>query len=180
VIEEDLVVKFCVDSKRAPLNGRLSMEICSKDPHLDKLYSEISVKKDESIVRFFKRSFEECCKKLIEPSRLKYDTTDLNESILNYESFEVKEFTIVSKGLNLHCALWKNNTVEENETTFESSTILEEDNKPCLIYLHTNTRSLIDAIEVLPLADKAGCHVLSFDFPGMNRIIKIIVSNHTP
>jgi hypothetical protein len=65
------------------------MEVCSKDPQLDRLYSEISLKKDESIVRYFKRSFKECCKKLIEPARLKYDTTDLIDSISNYKSFEV-------------------------------------------------------------------------------------------
>lgn len=152
----------------------MSMDICGRDPHLNNLYLEICGKKDESILRFFKRSFKECCKELIEPEKLHYDTTDLKDSISQYDFFELKEFSIISKGLKLHCALWMNDTVEKNDCIPEHSTTpIKESRKPCFIYLHTNTRSLIDAVEILPLADLMCGHLLAFDFPGIDMVTVI-------
>lgn len=38
--------------------------------------------------------------------------------------------------------------------------------RPLVVYLHTNTRCLLDAKEVLPLCDALGASLLAFDLPG--------------
>ena len=57
----------------------------------------------------------------------------------------------MSQGNNLACTTWEN--PEAPTTTY-------------LIYLHTNTRSVIDATELLPLCSSLNCNMISFDFPG--------------
>ena len=41
--------------------------------------------------------------------------------------------------------------------------------RPLVIYLHTNTRCLVDAKEVLPLCDVLGGSLLAFDLPGCGK-----------
>jgi hypothetical protein len=38
--------------------------------------------------------------------------------------------------------------------------------RPLVLYLHTNTRCLLDAKEVLPVCDELGASLLAFDLPG--------------
>lgn len=160
----------------------MDVDICSQDPELDNLFSEISGRKDESIFLFFRRSFEETCKRIAEPKKATYDSYDLKfypNIVLKYPirfSFELSEFTIVSKGLKLHCALWKcNRGIEEiNCQHNEKSSPPIKSTKapvsvPCIIYTHTNTRSLADALELQPLAMTTGCHILAFDMPGAGK-----------
>ena len=158
----------------------MDVDICSQDPELDNLFSEISGSKDESIFLFFRRSFKETCKRIAEPKKAIYDSYDLkfySNTVVKYPirySFELSEFTIVSKGLKLHCALWKSNRgIEEiDHRHIEKTSPPTKSMKtsvPCIIYTHTNTRSLADAVELQPLAMTTGCHILAFDMPGAGK-----------
>lgn len=145
-------------------------DICSQDPDLERLYEEISGRKNESIFPFLKRSFKDTCKRISEPSKAHYDTSDLKfstkSSISRTErfSFELSEFNITSKGLKLHCALWRSQLTKRNDKL-----PLKNPPLPCIIYIHTNTRSLADAIELQPLATVTGFHLLAFDMPGAGK-----------
>lgn len=145
-------------------------DICSQDPDIDHLYQEISGRKNESIFPFLKRSFKDTCKRIAEPSKAHYDTSDLKFitqptiSGMNAFSFELSEFDITSNGLKLHCALWKSQSTKKNKKL-----LIESPHLPCIIYIHTNTRSLADAIELQPLATLTGFHLLAFDMPGAGK-----------
>ena len=145
-------------------------DICSKDPDLDHLYEEISGRKNESIFYFLRRSFKETCRRIAEPSKATYESRDLNFTqeigSCNPWTFEheLTEFDITSRGLNLHCALWK-----ARPTDAPSNVKFFRKGIPCIIYTHTNTRSLADATELQPLAARTGFHVIAFDMPGAGK-----------
>lgn len=145
-------------------------DICSQDPDLERLYGEISGRKNESIFPFLKRSFKDTCKRISEPSKAHYDTSDLKfstkSSISRAErfSYELSEFDLTSNGLKLHCALWKSQLTKKSDKLSPKSPPL-----PCIIYVHTNTRSLADAMELHPLALMTGFHLIAFDMPGAGK-----------
>jgi pimeloyl-ACP methyl ester carboxylesterase len=145
-------------------------DICSQDPELERLYAEISGRKNESIFPFLKRSFKDACKRISEPSKAHYDTSDLKFSSkssfsrVDRFSFELSEFDVTSNLLKLHCALWKSKLIKRNDKLPLKSRPL-----PCIIYMHTNTRSLADAIELQPLASITGFNLIAFDMPGAGK-----------
>lgn len=66
---------------------------------------------------------------LLQPKKLQYDSHDLISSI--YQDYKIREYALCSDGVNLHCARWDRNN---HDNIF-------------VLYLHTNTRALIDAKE---------------------------------
>lgn len=155
----------------------MDIDVCSQDPELDHLISEVSGRKDESFVLFFQRSFKETCKRIAQPRKATYDSSDLifspNPAFEHPSkfSFELSEFIVVSKGLKLHCALWKSSkvSVENDNQHHDKSSTSPVVSAPCIVYTHTNTRSLADALELQPLAMSLGYHILAFDMPGAGK-----------
>ena len=156
-------------------------DICSKDPEIDHMHDEISGKKNESIMPFLYRSFKETCKRIAEPPKARYESSDLNFSsgVIAQRSelftFELLEFDIMSRGLKLHCAVWKCLGHLEETNTHQSKSPT-----PCIIYTHTNTRNLADAMELQPLAALTGCHILAFDMPGAGKSEGMIAASCAP
>ena len=157
----------------------MDIDICSQDPELENLFSNISGKKDESVVLFLRRSFRETCQRIAEPAKASYESSDLcfcstsaPEGNAKSFSFELTEFNIVSNGLKLHCALWRSNANNEIDDENEEHKSVEKNSRkapPCIVYTHTNTRSLADAVELQPLAMSTGCNVVAFDMPGAGK-----------
>lgn len=90
--------------------------------------------------------------------------------------------TSAERGADLFAALWeqgregqvtKTAPCGENETGIDTKRgqvggVLPR-SRPLLLYLHTNTRCLLDAKEVLPLCDVLGASLLAFDLPGCGK-----------
>jgi hypothetical protein len=110
--------------------------------------------KDESWRDFFSRTYSGVMNMLIQPKRFEYRNSDLNKEYDNELPFQVSEFSIVSPaGFLLHCGHWIENPAS----------------KLWFVYLHTNTRSLVDAQEVLPICHHLGANLMSFDLPGCGK-----------
>ena len=167
--------------KSLPNRKMGDFDICSKDPEIDNMHDEISGRKNESIFPFLYRSFKETCKRIAEPPKTRYESSDLNfsESIMAQRrelyAFELVEFDIVSRGLKLHCAVWKSHAYPDDTIANQSKSSI-----PCIIYTHTNTRSLADATELQPLAALTGFHILAFDMPGAGKSEGMIAASCAP
>lgn len=120
--------------------------------------------KNESWSEFFSRTYSGIMNMLIQPKRFQYRTHDLinnshcsgsnnNHEDIDESSYKVNEFNIMSSDQLLHCATW----IENSKS------------KLWFLYLHTNTRSLADAPEILPLCSLLGANLLSFDLPGCGK-----------
>lgn len=152
--------------------------------------------KNESWSEFFNRTYSGIMNMLIQPKRYNYNTSDLlvnntstsyyynNSSSLNSPLnspnssnslhsinsssnlcdeiiteendyyYHVNEFKLTNYvNNNLNCVTW----IENNSS------------KLWILYLHTNTRSLVDAKEILPLCKLLGANLISFDLPGCGK-----------
>eukprot|EP00602_Paraphysomonas_sp_CaronLab_P009936 CAMPEP_0185036544 /NCGR_PEP_ID=MMETSP1103-20130426/29657_1 /TAXON_ID=36769 /ORGANISM="Paraphysomonas bandaiensis, Strain Caron Lab Isolate" /LENGTH=299 /DNA_ID=CAMNT_0027574111 /DNA_START=220 /DNA_END=1119 /DNA_ORIENTATION=- len=65
----------------------------------------------------------------------------------------IEEFIVRNRDISLQCAAWIHNT----------------SSKLYVLYLHTNTRALVDAKEVLPFCHKLGANLVAFDLPGCGK-----------
>jgi hypothetical protein len=158
------------------------MDVCSQDSTLESLFSDIAGRKNEGLTSFFTRTLNDTCTRIMEPKKASYITRDLTLyepaapsgigielGPLNF--YQLTEFTVISNGMKLHCALWKSSAgqlppdsaVHSNGNPNHNCEVSQV---PCIIYTHTNTRSLADATELLPLAEVTGFHLLAFDLPG--------------
>jgi hypothetical protein len=128
-----------------------------EDGMLEKDFHKFHGDKDESTFSFIKRSWKGFTKKLT-AKRMLYSAEDLRSGILFAgEDIHFREFTVpIHAGCTVNCALWS-----------DSPYIVTD--KVCFVYLHTNTRSLADAVEVLPVVEYFDGYLLSFDFPGYGK-----------
>mmetsp|Transcript_12789 Transcript_12789/g.20853 ORF Transcript_12789/g.20853 Transcript_12789/m.20853 type:complete len:395 (-) Transcript_12789:183-1367(-) len=115
--------------------------------------------KNESWTEFFARSFAGLTKILMQPSRMEYEASDV-ESRSEDTDFRHQLFSIPGAGgegerHQLAAALWSQGQNRVGVTP-----------RPVVLYLHTNTRCLLDAKEVLPVCDELGASLLAFDLPG--------------
>ena len=109
--------------------------------------------KDEAWSDMFSRCYSGFCKMLLQPKRFVYSSADLQISTDDGNPIEVREFDVVEPSYRLHCAIWS----------------VQPKTKICVIYIHTNTRSLMDAKEVLPVCTALGADLLGFDLPGCGK-----------
>jgi pimeloyl-ACP methyl ester carboxylesterase len=109
--------------------------------------------KHESWSDFFSRTYSGIMRMLTQPKRHTYYPSDLRRNSIDDYSFNVQEITLSGGRYPLHCASWV-----ENRTS-----------KLWVIYLHTNTRSLVDAQEVLPICGALGANLFAFDLPGCGK-----------
>jgi len=126
------------------------MDVLSKDPEIEKLFWHYHGPKNESTISFFRRGFTGFCNTIASPKRLDY-----NNDNLQVNGYNVREFQIFSNNYVLFCCLWKN--------------LINIKSNRCIIYLHTNTRNLCDALELIPLCNILQSHLVSFDLPGFGK-----------
>jgi pimeloyl-ACP methyl ester carboxylesterase len=90
---------------------------------------------------------------LIQPKRFIYSSAELAACSDDGTDISIKEFEMNHNGVQLHAAQWN----------------VEPHSKVCVVYLHTNTRSLLDAKEILPFCSKLGANLVAFDLPGCGK-----------
>ena len=113
--------------------------------------------KEESVFNFFQRYFSRMCDSLVSPSRFKYNAQDLNLVCKNCLLFEKLEFQVYSNGITLQACLWKR----------KSTSVAKQ---ICIVYMHTNTRSIIDANEIFSAAELyENVSIAAFDLPGCGK-----------
>jgi hypothetical protein len=141
------------------------IDVCSKDSYIDEYFDQENGPSKETTWQFFSRSSDRFVNSLVNPRRMSYSTQDLHPSrysspiysIPADTSWECTEFNVFSQNVTLHCAFWK----VKNSAPISFPV--------CILYLHTNLRSLVDALEVLPLAASLSASILSVDLPGCGQ-----------
>ena len=130
-----------------------SIEIFSEADENEANNVNILGPKDESIYTFGKRMFKRSVEILTQPDRFNYTSSQLIPSLEHSDDFTVIEYNVKSPldDKLLHGVLWKNKTTN---------------NKRCVLYLHNNTRSVVDALEILVLCKQINADLLAFDLPG--------------
>ena len=112
-------------------------------------------------MNFFKRYYSKLCDTLVSPSRCSYGPEELKALCPgNVNLFDTVQFQVYSKGISLAACLWKRKILKS-----------DEGNKPiCIIYMHTNTRALIDAKEICIASEIwDNVSVAAFDLPGCGK-----------
>eukprot|EP01041_Mallomonas_annulata_P000600 gene600-1159_t len=124
-----------------------------EDGELESIYNHHYGPKDETTSQLFARMFGRMKSLLIQPKRMQYVTSDLYPDSLFPTSYNLRELLIDSAGMKLKCVYWER----------------VQPNPNCILYLHTNTRSVVDALETMPLCDKLGLNLFAFDLPGCGQ-----------
>ena len=97
--------------------------------------------KDENVLSLAERSWNGMFKK-IKYRRMNYEDSDLIGGLLfNGEDICYSKFNLPSSNGNIVGGLWADTPLDICKS------------KVCVIYLHTNSRSHADAIEILPLCE---------------------------
>lgn len=133
------------------------IDVCSKD-ELDNIFWREHGPKGETSIQFIHRTYDKFCDSICNPEKMIYSTSDLvhNNSYKKLLSdYNPQPFHICSQGIKISCCFW-----QRNQSTHSST---------CIIYLHTNTRSIVDAKEILPVADDLEANVIAFDLPGCGK-----------
>lgn len=124
------------------------IDVTSKDPDIDEQFWRYHGPKNESTFQFFRRGFDEFCSMIASPKRSTYSSDSLGRG---------QEFHVYSYGIILQCCKW--------EVPIDQSTLP----KRCLVYLHTNTRNLGDAMEILGISENLNANLIAFDLPGCGK-----------
>ena len=134
-----------------------------QEGQLEALYREKCGPPQESSFAFFTRMFSRLLKYAHEFDRYQYSVDDLkHHDSYHGTSPTVHCFKIHTMGVSLTAARWE----------FPKTSPA----KILIIYVHTNTRSLCDAMEILPLAKELDADVMSFDLPGSGHSEGILTS----
>ena len=115
----------------------------------------------------YKKQYEQIWKMFIRPTRQTYYNYDLGPIIRNLNGKYIKRHDLDIKNdrdLNLKCSYFE---------TFDSLNSCEKSNfpdnncsKPCLIYLHCNAASRLEALVLLPYLVESNINLFCFDFSG--------------
>lgn len=104
--------------------------------------------KDESTLEFFSRVHRGLLNVILQPKRLEYTLKDCqHRSFVDHYNFSHYKLQ------GLQCVLW------QRKNNFNT----------VIIYMHTNTRASIDALEILPCCDALEASLFSFDFRGCGK-----------
>jgi hypothetical protein len=112
-----------------------------------------TVTKEETLTELFNRTMKGMTDILFEPDRFPYSADDLMSPYIADKGYISSEFDLVFDGLRLHGAKWVRNV----------------NSNVCILYLHTNSRSVVDATEVIPLASVMDANVLAYDLSGSGK-----------
>jgi pimeloyl-ACP methyl ester carboxylesterase len=137
-----------------------------RDKELEEKFHKINGPSNETSLQFIWRTYQGLCDRICRPERKPYSSADVEtrtENILLKHNLEKScKFQIQNNKFILSSSIedkvqsiyWKNLNLGDS---YESN---------CIIYLHTNTRNLLDAVDFLPLCHKLNTHLLAFDLPG--------------
>jgi pimeloyl-ACP methyl ester carboxylesterase len=132
------------------------------DPELEARYAKNNGPADESSYQAIMRTYQGFCKRIYNPGRKLYTTETLKGKDIE-DHFEVMDFKLKFNHpvkrvqTSLYSVHWRNKSPESTDVS------------TCILYLHTNTSNLTDAMEVLPLCIDKGYHLLAFDLPGHGK-----------
>lgn len=146
------------------------IDIFSKDETLMNYYKEQNGPENETIYQFYSRSYQKLCNRIVAPERYKYDQA----TELHLEDYKHHEYDVYARGCTLHMCHWEPNATfasnSKSASVIDDSTKDEHQCTPlCIVYFHTNMRSLVDAKEVAPIAKPLNAHIVSFDLPGCGK-----------
>lgn len=102
------------------------------------------------------KGYEELWKAVIRPPRCEYTISELNAKIffIDRVCYKRQDFEVVNeKKQKLQCSLYNHISIEEGKS-------------PCVIYLHGNSSSRLEANELLPILLPNRISVCAFDFSG--------------
>jgi len=108
-----------------------------------------------------KHGYENLVNLIIRPPRAKYEMKDLGPNSFNFcgRAFQRIDFEMKNeRGSILQCSHWQ---------PIGESRIINE--LPCLIYLHGNSSSRIEALSILRCALSSGATVVAFDCAGCGK-----------
>ena len=146
-----------------------SIEIFTEEDEKEAYSVNILGPKNESMSQFANRMFNRSLEILIQPDRMQYTSSQLIPSIEYSDEFTVIECDVKGPfdGELLHGVLWKN--ISNNNSNSSNS-------KRCVLYLHNNTRSVVDALEILTLCKHINADLLAFDLPGCGKSTGMLAS----
>jgi len=140
------------------------MDICSKDPELVKYFEKENGPVDESIYQFYTRSYNRLCDRVASPEKFHYNQEDFR---LHCESLR---FEAISYQVDVRNRLLQAMQVKSSHSSTAANNLMGMvEMKICIMYFHTNLRSLIDSAEVLSLARIINAEVVAFDLPGCGK-----------
>jgi len=145
-----------------------SIEVFQESDEVAAYDNKILGAKSESMISFGKRMYRRSIDILTSPDRHEYTASSLIPSSEYVNDFSVNEYDIKSPIDDdiIHLALWKRSNSSSSSCSGGSSSA---GSMRCILYLHNNTRSIVDALEVLPLAKALDFDLISFDIPGCGK-----------
>lgn len=133
------------------------IDIMSQDEEFDQIFWKSHGPKDETTYNFFKRGFNSFCNGICSPERSTYTSSQLS-----LDGFSTNEFTFLSRGFVLHGCEWKLLSPRKRKNGSRPK-------RSVLVYLHTNTRNLSDAVEAADTCRRLSMDLISFDLPGCGK-----------
>lgn len=144
-----------------------------KDGELEEKYWKYNGPKDEGTFGFVKRAWSSISNKL-QMKRMDYDASSLSEGYMYggedvhftelIVPMQAQQFERIAE-VNIALGFWDDTPLHLQSISSSSSA----QNKMCILYIHTNTRSLADALELLPLCEALDASLLAFDLPGCGK-----------
>mmetsp|Transcript_37062 Transcript_37062/g.37726 ORF Transcript_37062/g.37726 Transcript_37062/m.37726 type:complete len:349 (-) Transcript_37062:379-1425(-) len=117
---------------------------------LGKLYGP----KDETAMQMLSRIMMQFKSTLIQPKRMDYFAHDLLPMNASISPYNIRQFYLDASNGKNKCTYWERNP-SSSSTAF--------------LYLHTNTRSAADALEIISLCDVLGVNLFAYDLPGCGK-----------
>jgi hypothetical protein len=137
------------------------MDICSKDHELDHAFSKaFGGSPNETLFQTFRRAIHDLSNTVINPKALTYEIDDLECRLREIQTkYSVAEVTIMSHAHcnPLNCAVWQHPAISSP--------------KPCFIYIHSDSRCLVDAADILPIAERHDANLVGYDIPGTGKSV---------
>ena len=103
-------------------------------------------------------AYDQVVKSIIRPPRCEYEKGALGPASFAFVgiSYIRKDFTVLNpRGMKVHCSHWMPLPTERRSETI-----------PCVVYMHGNSSSRVEALPMLSLVLSMGATLLSFDFCG--------------
>lgn len=117
--------------------------------------------KSVSYYTMIKQSYQALVHAIIRPPRSNYETSQLGPKSFEFcgKSFERKDFELRNlRGLKFICSHW------EPAAAYRQNPVL-----PCVIYMHGNSSSRLEALSTLSLVLSLGATLFAVDFAGSGK-----------
>lgn len=115
----------------------------------------------------YKKQYEQIWKMFIRPYRQTYYIYELGPTTQILKGRYIKRHDLDiknSRNLILKCSYFE---ILDNISTFDSESKPDyNSHRPCLIYLHCNATSRLEALQLLPYLSEANINLFCFDFSG--------------